>query len=252
MPARHTASRLCLLLPSHWFYEDFLRPLNPSLPSLSLRRFSAQLLHTSARSVPLIQRYVAGAAGAAGDAALQLAFEEFMRYKTRVPVCGVVLVNRTWDKVSLLRGDKRRFWAERSAEGPTVGTRLGSGQARWPACNSVAEQVLGALPWPSRFSSSALGCCVRGAGRLLPRCSAQALPAALYTNATLLLPPLCSCPSRSACSSKAGSLPPPGASPRARSTRTKASATVPCARCWRRRALTAATCCRARAATTWT
>lgn len=27
-------------------------------------------------------------------------FLEFMRYKTRVPVCGAVMINQTWDKVS--------------------------------------------------------------------------------------------------------------------------------------------------------
>ena len=29
------------------------------------------------------------------------AFNHFMRYKTRVPVCGAIMLNDTWDKVRL-------------------------------------------------------------------------------------------------------------------------------------------------------
>lgn len=81
----------------HWFYEDFLRPLNPSLPSLGLRRFSSYLLHTSSLTVPLIRRYITGSG--AGQQDLEAAFDEFLKYKTRVPVCGAVLLAQGWDKV---------------------------------------------------------------------------------------------------------------------------------------------------------
>lgn len=84
---------------SHWFYEDFLRPLNPSLPSFSLRRFSSFLLHTSAMTVPLIQRYISASSTKQNQQDLEAAFDEFLKYKTRVPVCGVVMLNGTWDKV---------------------------------------------------------------------------------------------------------------------------------------------------------
>jgi hypothetical protein len=30
------------------------------------------------------------------------AFDHFMRYKTRVPVCGAIMLNDAWDKVQLL------------------------------------------------------------------------------------------------------------------------------------------------------
>lgn len=85
---------------SHWFYEDFLRPLNPSLASFSLRRFSSYLLHTSSLTVPLIQKYISpSASGKKSQQDLEAAFDEFMKYKTRVPVCGVVMLNRGLDKV---------------------------------------------------------------------------------------------------------------------------------------------------------
>lgn len=30
------------------------------------------------------------------------AFSSFMQYKTRVPVCGAIMLNGSWDKVSIL------------------------------------------------------------------------------------------------------------------------------------------------------
>ena len=91
---------MCIPTGRHWFYEDFLRPLNPSLTSFSLRRFSSYLLHTSSLTVPLIQRYISTSSGQKNQQDLEAAFDEFMKYKTRVPVCGVVMLNHAWDKVS--------------------------------------------------------------------------------------------------------------------------------------------------------
>ncbi|PWN43420.1 DCP2-domain-containing protein, partial [Ceraceosorus guamensis] len=98
LPAEELSSieRICFQVEqAHWFYEDFLRPINPSLPSQGLRRFSGSLLQASAQTVPLIQQYTSGGA-------LDAVFDDFMRYKTRVPVCGIVLLNTTWDKASCL------------------------------------------------------------------------------------------------------------------------------------------------------
>jgi len=53
---------------SHWYYEDFIREENPKLPSLPLKKFSAMLFN----ACPL---------------------------KTRVPVCGAIMLNDKWDKV---------------------------------------------------------------------------------------------------------------------------------------------------------
>ncbi|SPO24917.1 related to decapping enzyme [Ustilago trichophora] len=96
--------RICFQVEqAHWFYEDFLRPLNPSLPSLGLRRFSSYLLHTASMIVPLIQRYITSGSG---QQDLEAAFDEFLKYKTRVPVCGAILLAEDWNKCLLVKGWK--------------------------------------------------------------------------------------------------------------------------------------------------
>ncbi|KAJ1032486.1 hypothetical protein NDA16_000510 [Ustilago loliicola] len=96
--------RICFQVEqAHWFYEDFLRPLNPSLPSHGLRRFSSYLLHTASMIVPLIQRYITGGSG---QQDLEAAFDEFLKYKTRVPVCGAILLTEDWNKCLLVKGWK--------------------------------------------------------------------------------------------------------------------------------------------------
>ncbi|GAK62859.1 DCP2-domain-containing protein [Moesziomyces antarcticus] len=96
--------RICFQVEqAHWFYEDFLRPLNSSLPSLALRRFSSYLLHTASMIVPLIQRYITGGSG---QQDLEAAFDEFLKYKTRVPVCGAILLAEDWNKCLLVKGWK--------------------------------------------------------------------------------------------------------------------------------------------------
>ncbi|KAI3625705.1 hypothetical protein CBS9595_001066 [Malassezia furfur] len=77
----------------HWFYLDFLCPLNPDLPELNLKRFSEEILHVSSLVVPLIRLYMEK-----GPKSLELAFSQFMQYKTRVPVCGAILLNKDWNK----------------------------------------------------------------------------------------------------------------------------------------------------------
>ncbi|WFD02081.1 5'-(N(7)-methylguanosine 5'-triphospho)-[mRNA] hydrolase [Malassezia obtusa] len=83
----------------HWFYLDFLCPLNPELPELNLRRFSEEILHVSSLVVPLIRLYMKK-----GPKSLELAFSQFMQYKTRVPVCGAILLNEDWTKCVLVKG----------------------------------------------------------------------------------------------------------------------------------------------------
>lgn len=74
---------------SHWYYEDFVRQENPSLPSMPLRSFSAKLFAVC----PLLQRW---------SHRHEEAFADFVKYKTSVPVCGAILLNSTWDKVSMI------------------------------------------------------------------------------------------------------------------------------------------------------
>lgn len=77
-----------LTIYSHWFYEDFIREENPKFPSLPLKKFSAMLFH----ACPLLQRW---------SHDHEQAFNNFMQYKTRVPVCGAIMLNETWEKVGI-------------------------------------------------------------------------------------------------------------------------------------------------------
>ena len=75
----------------HWFYEDFVRQECPSLKSYSLKHFSKMLFG----HCPLLTHWVA---------AHDQLFNQFQQYKTRVPVCGAIIMNNTLDKVLLVRG----------------------------------------------------------------------------------------------------------------------------------------------------
>jgi hypothetical protein len=73
----------------HWFYEDFIREENPSLPSLQLKKFSLMLF----QACPLLRGW---------SHEHEKAFDDFMRYKTRVPVCGAIMLNPACDKVCFM------------------------------------------------------------------------------------------------------------------------------------------------------
>jgi mRNA-decapping enzyme subunit 2 len=91
-----SVERICFQVEeAQWFYEDFVRPLNPKLPSLTLRQFSMKIF----QHCPLFSSY---------DAEVHSkAFSEFLAYKTRVPVRGAILLNETLDHVILVKGWKK-------------------------------------------------------------------------------------------------------------------------------------------------
>ncbi|KAF9270207.1 DCP2-domain-containing protein [Marasmius fiardii PR-910] len=96
LPEEELASleRICFQVEqAHWFYEDFVREENPKFPSLPLKKFSAMLFH----SCPLLHQW---------SHAHEQAFTNFMQYKTRVPVCGAIMLNETWEKCLLVKGWK--------------------------------------------------------------------------------------------------------------------------------------------------
>ncbi|KAF8905574.1 Dcp2, box A domain-containing protein [Gymnopilus junonius] len=96
LPDEELASleRLCFQVEqAHWFYEDFIREENTKLPSLPLKKFSEMLFH----ACPLLQQW--------SDDHEQ-AFNNFMQYKTRVPVCGAIMLNDAMDKCVLVKGWK--------------------------------------------------------------------------------------------------------------------------------------------------
>ena len=79
---------------AHWYYEDFIRPLDPTLPSLNLRNFCSLIF----QHCPLLSDY-SGLSAAA--------YEEFLAYKTRVPVRGAILLDPTMNNVVLVKGWKK-------------------------------------------------------------------------------------------------------------------------------------------------
>ncbi|GLB36140.1 putative dcp2, box A domain [Lyophyllum shimeji] len=86
--------RICFQVEqAHWFYEDFIREENPKFPSLPLKKFSAMLFH----ACPLLHQW---------SHDHEQAFNTFMQYKTRVPVCGAIMLNDTWEKCLLVKGWK--------------------------------------------------------------------------------------------------------------------------------------------------
>ncbi|CAL1695772.1 unnamed protein product [Somion occarium] len=96
LPDEELASleRVCFQVEqAHWYYEDFIREQDDRLPTMSLKKFSNSLFHVC----PLLSHW--------GDDHEQT-FQNFMAYKTRVPVCGAIMLNETWDKCLLVKGWK--------------------------------------------------------------------------------------------------------------------------------------------------
>ncbi|KAI0851779.1 hypothetical protein F5Y00DRAFT_217102 [Daldinia vernicosa] len=91
-----SVARICFQIEeAQWFYEDFIRPLDPALPTMSLRSFSLKMF----QHCPLLASFSA-------ESHIK-AFEEFMQYKTRVPVRGAVMLNDDMDAAVLVRGYKK-------------------------------------------------------------------------------------------------------------------------------------------------
>lgn len=88
--------RICFQVEeAQWFYEDFIRPLDPALPSLSLKAFALRIF----QHCPLMSQW--------SHYHHMAAFSEFLAYKTRVPVRGAILLNEEMDEVVLVKGWKK-------------------------------------------------------------------------------------------------------------------------------------------------
>jgi len=91
-----SVERICFQVEeAQWFYEDFIRPLDPELPSLNLRNFCLLIF----QHCPMLSDF--------SKQHHTLAFEEFLAYKTRVPVRGAILLNQNMDEVVLVKGWKK-------------------------------------------------------------------------------------------------------------------------------------------------
>lgn len=78
-----------------WFYLDFYRDAQPSLPNLALRKFASLMF----RYTPYLADKVD-----LSDAAV----DEFLKYKQSVPVCGAIILNEPLTKCLLVKGWKSR------------------------------------------------------------------------------------------------------------------------------------------------
>ncbi|KAK4242460.1 hypothetical protein C8A03DRAFT_11351 [Achaetomium macrosporum] len=91
-----SVARICFQVEeAQWFYEDFIRPLDPTLPSMSLRSFCLRIFQHCPLLAPFsVENHMR-------------AFEEFLQYKTRVPVRGAILLNEAMDSTVLVKGWKK-------------------------------------------------------------------------------------------------------------------------------------------------
>lgn len=91
-----SVERICFAVEeAQWYYEDFIRPLDPSLPSMSLRTFCIRIF----AHCPLLSSF------SQGDH--MQAFEQFLQYKLRIPVRGAIMLNEAMDSVLLVKGWKK-------------------------------------------------------------------------------------------------------------------------------------------------
>lgn len=91
-----SVERICFQVEeAQWFYEDFIRPLDPDLPSLNLRNFCLRIF----QHCPLLSQF--------SSYHHSTAFSEFLAYKTRVPVRGAIMLNYDMDAVVLVKGWKK-------------------------------------------------------------------------------------------------------------------------------------------------
>ncbi|KAF2225911.1 Dcp2, box A domain-containing protein, partial [Elsinoe ampelina] len=96
-----SVARICFQIEeAQWFYEDFIRPIDPTLPSMNLKQFSLKILG----HCPLTSSF--------SDEQHLAAYQEFLGYKTRVPVRGAIMLNPEMDHVLLVKGwSKSASWS---------------------------------------------------------------------------------------------------------------------------------------------
>lgn len=78
---------------AQWFYEDFVRVENPTLPSMKLKTFAERLV----QACPIIKVY-------SSDIVSDLA--KFNSYKSVIPVRGAIILNKKMTKTLMVRGWK--------------------------------------------------------------------------------------------------------------------------------------------------
>ncbi|CAD6506137.1 BgTH12-07067 [Blumeria graminis f. sp. triticale] len=91
-----TAERICFRVEeAQWYYEDFIRPLDPTLPSMTLKGFCEEIFAHCPLLLPFSQDH------------RMKAFDAFLSYKKRIPVRGAIMLNHDMDRVVLVKGWKK-------------------------------------------------------------------------------------------------------------------------------------------------
>ena len=81
-----------------WFYLDFYREQNPSLPKFNLHQFADKVF----LACPFLQPY---------QKTVDEHIQSFINYKTSVPVCGVILIDETLENILLVKGWNSKSWS---------------------------------------------------------------------------------------------------------------------------------------------
>lgn len=80
-----------------WFYTDFVRLLNPTLPPMKMKSFAPRILS----KCPLVWKW-----GNPSEA-----LSQFGKYKSTIPVRGIALMNKDLTKLLLVRGSESGTWS---------------------------------------------------------------------------------------------------------------------------------------------
>lgn len=90
---------------AYWYYEDFKADCNPSLPHFSsLKSFAKKIFE----HCPLLQELQASSSS---SNAFQELFETYSNYKSKIPVCGCILMNPSLTKILLVCNWDGKSWS---------------------------------------------------------------------------------------------------------------------------------------------
>lgn len=81
-----------------WFYTDFVKLLNPNLPSLKIKSFAQHVI----RLCPLVWKW---------DIRADEALQKFSKYKKSIPVRGAAIFNEQLSKILLVQGTESDSWS---------------------------------------------------------------------------------------------------------------------------------------------
>mgnify|MGYP003365491485 CR=1 FL=1 len=83
---------------AHWFYEDFIRPLNMLFPAMKMNQFTSKIL----QRCPMVWRW---------EETSKQALAKFGKYKSIIPVRGCALLNTDRSKLLLVQGTESSSWS---------------------------------------------------------------------------------------------------------------------------------------------